>query len=152
TAQGMLVGTLQYMSPEQLEGKDVDARSDIFGFGTVLYEMITGHPAFIGKSKASLIAAILSSEPPAISSVRPLSPPALDGLVKSCLTKEPEERWQTAHDLKLQLQWVQATGSQTGALPPVVKHKKGMTALAWTLAAALAVGLALATIVYLRVL
>lgn len=150
TAQGMLLGTLQYMAPEQLEAKEADARTDIFAFGAVLYEMATGRPAFTGKSKASLIAAILSSAPPALSSLQPLSPPALDAVVQSCLAKDPEDRWQTAHDLKLQLQWVREAGSQAGMSPPIVKHKRRMTALAWTLAAVLALGCAIATIAYLR--
>ena len=99
TAQGTIVGTLQYMAPEQLEGKEVDARTDIFAFGAVVYEMATGKRAFEGKSQASLIAAILAAEPPAMSSLQPMTPPALDRVVKRCLAKEPDERWQTASDL-----------------------------------------------------
>ena len=114
TAEGTLLGTFQYMAPEQLEGKEADARTDIFALGTVLYEMATGSPAFTGKSKASLIAAILDKEPPPISSLRPMSPPALDRAVKFCLAKEPDERWQTAHDLKMQLKWIAEGGSQAG--------------------------------------
>src|SRR5207244_7040053 len=91
TEKGTVLGTFQYMSPEQLEGKDVDARSDIFALGAVLYEMATGRKAFIGTSQASLIAAILSSEPPPISTIQRMSPPALDRLVKTCLAKDPEE-------------------------------------------------------------
>ena len=92
TAQGTIVGTLQYMAPEQLEGKEVDARTDIFAFGAVVYEMATGKRAFEGKSQASLMAAILEREPPPMSSLQPMTPPALDRVVKKCLAKEPEKR------------------------------------------------------------
>src|SRR6201988_1119282 len=93
TAEGMLVGTFQYMSPEQTEGKEADPRSDIFALGAVLYEMATGQRAFTGKSQASLVAAILASAPPPISTVQPMSPPALQQVVKSCLAKDPEDRF-----------------------------------------------------------
>src|SRR6202162_1889676 len=99
TAQGTILGTLQYMAPEQLEGKEVDARTDIFSFGAVVYEMATGKKAFDGKTQASLIAKILEIDPPPISSLRPMTPPALDRVVKKCLAKEPEKRWQTASDV-----------------------------------------------------
>ncbi len=116
TAQGTIVGTFQYMSPEQTEGKEADARSDIFALGAVLYEMATGRRAFTGKSQASLVAAILASEPPPISLVQPMSPPALEQVIKSCLAKDPEDRFQTVHDLKLQLKWIsQASASQLAA-------------------------------------
>ncbi|HEY3177093.1 MAG TPA: protein kinase [Candidatus Polarisedimenticolia bacterium] len=103
TAEGSIVGTLQYMSPEQLEGKEADARTDIFSFGAVLYEMVTRRRAFEGKSQASLIAAILEREPASISSLQPMSPPALERIVEQCLRKDPDERWQSAHDVGLQL-------------------------------------------------
>src|SRR5215469_1016964 len=90
TAHGAILGTLQYMAPEQLEGKEADARTDIFGFGLVVYEMATGKKAFEGASQASLIAAILEREPPAMSTLQPMTPPALDRVVKKCLAKEPE--------------------------------------------------------------
>jgi len=117
TAEGAIVGTVQYMSPEQLEGKEPDARSDLFSFGAVLYEMVTGNHAFDGKSQASVIAAILEHEPQPISAFQPMAPPALDRLIRTCLAKDPEERIQTAHDVKLQLQWIAEGDSQTG--PPV---------------------------------
>src|SRR5207244_1456245 len=94
TAHGTILGTFQYMAPEQLEGEDADARTDIFAFGGVLYEMLTGKKAFEGKSQASLIAAILEHEPPAISAIQPLTPPALDRVVRKALAKDPDKRWQ----------------------------------------------------------
>src|SRR5215467_14658231 len=124
TARGMMVGTFQYMAPEQLEGKEADARSDVFALGAVLYEMATGKKAFTGKNQASIVAAILASEPQAISAVQPMSPPALDRVVKICLTKDPDERWQTAHDVKLQLQWIAEGGSQAGVPAPIVARRK----------------------------
>ena len=117
TAEGTIIGTFQYMAPEQLEGKEADARSDLWALGCVLYEMATGKRAFSGKSQASLIAAILEHEPTPISELKPMVPAALDRVVKACLAKDPEERIQTAHDVKLQLQWVLGETSQVGALP-----------------------------------
>jgi len=108
TMKGMILGTLQYMSPEQIEGKDIDARTDIFAFGAVLYEMLTGRRPFDGKSQASLIGAILDHDPPRVMSFLPAMPPMLDELVARCLSKDPEERWQTARDLMRQLEWVAA--------------------------------------------
>ena len=95
TARGSILGTLQYMAPEQLEGDDVDARTDIFAFGTTVYEMITGAKAFCGKSQASLIGSILKDEPRALTELQPVSPAALDRVVKKCLAKDPERRWAT---------------------------------------------------------
>src|SRR6267378_3939267 len=103
TAEGSIVGTMQYMAPEQLEGKEVDARTDIFAFGVVVYEMATGRRAFEGKSQASLIAAILEREPPPMSSLQPMTPLVLDRVVRRCLVKDPDNRWQTAHDLMSEL-------------------------------------------------
>src|SRR5262249_36975368 len=114
TAAGTIVGTFHYMAPEQVEGKEADARSDIFSLGAVLYEMASGRRAFSGKSHASIVAAILASEPQPVSSMQPMSPPALDRVIKGCLAKDPDERWQTAHDVKLQLQWIAEGGSQAG--------------------------------------
>ena len=104
TEQGAVLGTFQYMSPEQLEGKEADTRTDVFAFGALLYEMVTGARAFEGKSRASLIAAILEREPRPMTELRPVAPASLEWLVRGCLTKDPEERWQTAHDVKLQLE------------------------------------------------
>ncbi len=119
TGQGTLLGTLQYMAPEQLEGRDADARTDIFAFGAVVYEMVTGKKAFEGKSQASVIAAILERDPPPISALQPLTPPALDQLVKRCLAKDREERWQSALDVKLQLSWIAESASVTLTPVPV---------------------------------
>jgi Tol biopolymer transport system component len=124
TAQGTIVGTFQYMSPEQTEGKEADARSDIFALGAVLYEMATGRRAFSGKSQASIVAAILASEPPPISTVQPMSPPALQQVVKSCLAKDPEDRFQTVHDLKLQLKWIAEASSSQLAAPAQVRARR----------------------------
>ena len=124
TARGTIVGTFQYMSPEQVEGKEADARSDIFALGAVLYEMATGKRAFEGKTTASVIAAVLERDPVPISVTQPMSPPALDRVVKVCLAKDPDERFQSVHDLKLQLKWIAEGGSQTGVPAPVAAKRK----------------------------
>jgi eukaryotic-like serine/threonine-protein kinase len=116
TTAGSVVGTIQYMSPEQIEGKDADARSDIFAFGAVLYEMATGKRAFEGKNQISVASAILDKEPEAISKTKPLSPVALDYLVATCMAKDREERFQTAHDLRLQLKGI-ALASSSAPVP-----------------------------------
>jgi eukaryotic-like serine/threonine-protein kinase len=116
TVEGTILGTFQYMSPEQVEGKEADVRSDIFSLGAVLYEMITGERAFEGRTSASTIAAILAAEPKPISAIQPLSPPALERVVKACLEKDPDERMQTAHDVKLQLKWIAEAGSEVAPL------------------------------------
>jgi serine/threonine protein kinase/Tol biopolymer transport system component len=117
TEQGAIVGTFQYMSPEQVEGEEVDARSDLFSFGAVLYEMLTGQRAFPGKSQMSVASAILEKEPAPIRNLRPMVPPALEHAICRCLAKDPEERWQTARDLQLELKWIAEGGSQTTSLP-----------------------------------
>jgi Tol biopolymer transport system component/predicted Ser/Thr protein kinase len=139
TTEGTIVGTFQYMAPEQIEGKEPDARTDIFAFGAVLYEMATGRRAFTGKSQASLIAAILATEPPPISTLQPLAPPALDRVVKTCLAKDPDDRWQSAHDLLSELKWIQEAGSAAGVAGPVAAWRKSRERLAWATAAAVLV-------------
>jgi Tol biopolymer transport system component len=139
TAEGTLVGTFLYMTPEQLEGKEADARSDLWALGCVLYEMATGRRAFEGKSQASLIGAIMHAEPPPIATAAPLTPPGLDRVVRACLAKDPAERIQTAHDVKLQLQWVAEGGSQAGVPIPVAARRRYRERLAWGLVAALGV-------------
>ena len=118
TGAGQVAGTPQYMAPEQLEGKPVDARTDLFAFGALVHEMATGRRAFEATSQASLVAAILGTDPPSISSLQPLSPPALDRVVKKCLAKDPDERWQTARDLADALKWISHDSSQSGASQP----------------------------------
>ena len=115
TGEGTIIGTLQYMTPEQLEGGEVDARTDIFAFGAVVFEMATGKKAFEGKSQASLIAKILETDPPPMSSLQPATPPALDRIVKSCLAKNPDERWQNAADLTRELTWIAEAGAQAAS-------------------------------------
>jgi serine/threonine protein kinase/Tol biopolymer transport system component len=127
TAEGAIVGTLQYMAPEQLEGKEADARTDIFAFGVAVYEMATGKKAFAGKSQASLIAAILEHEPVLMSSLQPMTPPALDRVVKRCLAKDRDDRWQTARDLEVELKWITEGGSQVTLTPTAAM--KGFHAL-----------------------
>ncbi|MBI2682145.1 MAG: protein kinase [Acidobacteriales bacterium] len=134
TAQGTIVGTFQYMAPEQLEGHDADPRSDLFALGCVLYEMAAGKRPFEGKTQASVVAAIFATEPPPISSIQPLTPPAFERVVKVCVAKDPEERWQTAHDVKLQLKWIAEGGSQAGVAAPVAAHRKHREWTAWILA------------------
>ena len=104
TQEGAILGTFQYMAPEQLEGQEADARTDIFAFGAVVYEMVTGTKAFDGKSQASLISAVMTSEPPIPSEVQPAAPTQLDRIVTKCLSKDPENRWQTARDVTTELQ------------------------------------------------
>jgi eukaryotic-like serine/threonine-protein kinase len=106
TTQGAIIGTLQYMAPEQVEGKEADSRTDIFAFGAVLYEMLTGKRAFEGKSQAGLIGAIMKAEPRPISHIAPDTPAVLEHMIARCLVKDPEERWQDAHSIKLKLQWI----------------------------------------------
>ena len=122
TQEGSILGTFQYMAPEQLEGKEADARTDIFSFGALLYEMVTGRRAFEGKTQASLITAIMSADPPPISELQPSPPAALEHVVKKCLSKSPDERWQTARDLADELRWTRAEGALAGGPAPPGDH------------------------------
>ena len=123
TEQGTILGTFQYMSPEQLEGQEADARTDIFALGAVLYEMATGLRAFQGKTKTSLIAAIVKEQPRPIAEAQPLTPPALQHVVDKCLAKDPEDRWQSALDVASELAWVSGAGSQAGVAAPVTSAR-----------------------------
>jgi eukaryotic-like serine/threonine-protein kinase len=148
TQQGTIVGTFQYMSPEQIEGKELDGRSDIFSLGAVLYEMVTGKRAFEGKTQLSVASSILEREPAPIRDTRPITPSSLEHAIQRCLTKDPEERWQAARDLAMELSWIAKSGSQTEApaVAPATKSvgwKKYGSRLAWLSCGALAVSLLL---------
>src|SRR5438270_5865554 len=130
TQEGTILGTFQYMAPEQLEGLEADARTDIFAFGNVLYEMATGRRAFEGKTKTSLIAAIVDRDPPPISAIQPMTPPAFERVVKTCLAKDPENRWQSARDVANELRWIQ----QGDVAAPVRPRQKSREWIAWTIA------------------
>jgi serine/threonine protein kinase len=136
TSEGMLVGTFQYMAPEQLEGKEADPRTDIFSLGELIYEMATGKPAFSGKSRASLIAAILTAEPQPMAALQPMTPVALERVVKKCLAKDPDERWQSASDLAAELKWIAEGGSQSGETMRVPVGRTKWERANWILAAA----------------
>ncbi len=142
TGEGAIIGTLQYMAPEQLEGKEADARSDIFAFGAILYEMITGRRAFEGNSQASLIASIIKEQPRPIIDTQPLSPPMLERVIRQCLEKDPEHRWHTAGDLKRALLWINEGGSQVGVPLQVSVRRKARERVLWAAAGVLAVATA----------
>ncbi len=151
TAQGAILGTLQYMAPEQVEGTEADARTDIFAFGALVYEMATGKKAFEGKSQASLMAAILDREPPPMSLLEPMTPAALDRVVKKCLRKDPDERWQSARDVTDELKWIAEASSQPGTPTATVARGKVKERLAWAVAAvALVVAALVASAAYFR--
>jgi eukaryotic-like serine/threonine-protein kinase len=150
TAEGTILGTFQYMAPEQLEGAEADARADLWALGCVLYEMATGRRTFEGKSQASLIGAIMNATPLPISQLAPMTPPALDHLIRMCLAKDPDERVQTAHDIRLQLQWIAEGGSQTGAPAVAVTRRPAQRWGAWAGWAVGAVGLAMALVSFMR--
>jgi eukaryotic-like serine/threonine-protein kinase len=150
TQQGMIVGTFQYMSPEQVEAKELDARSDIFSFGSVLYEMLTGRAAFQGRSQLSVASAILEKDPEPISTLVRLTPPALDRTVRKCLEKDPDNRWQTARDLLLELKWIAGAGSQAGVPAPIVSHRKNRERVAWGIAGAVTLAAIVLAIGYVQ--
>src|ERR1700674_4763014 len=151
TAEGTILGTLQYMAPEQEEGKEADARTDIFAFGVVVYEMATGKKAFEGKSQASLMAKILETDPPPMTLLSPMTPLALDHVVKRCLAKDPDERWQSAKDICEQLRWISDSGSQVGVTAAPVPEQKSKKHLVWAAGAvAIVVAVIAAAPFYLR--
>jgi serine/threonine protein kinase len=133
---GSVIGTVQYMSPEQIQGIEADARSDIFAFGAMLFEMVTGKRTFEGKTQASIVGQILAVEPPSVSTLRPQTPPGLDRVIRLCLDKDPDERIQTAHDLKLQLQAIAETPSTSIQSPTVTPTRRSW--LPWLVAGVLA--------------
>jgi len=135
TQEGTIIGTFQYMAPEQLEGAAADARTDIFALGTVLYEMATGRRAFEGKTRTSLIAAIVSAQPPAITNVQPLAPASLDHVIATCLAKDPDDRWQSAHDVAQELRWIQTNAA--AAAPARATSKRWIAISAVALLAAI---------------
>ncbi len=137
SSAGAVIGTVQYMSPEQIQGHEADARSDVFAFGVMLYEMATGKRAFEGKTQSSIVGQILAVDPPPISEVHPVSPAALSRLVKTCIAKDPDERFQTIHDVKLRLQEIADTPAQTNLQAAAPKSPL----LLWTLAAIAVVAL-----------
>ena len=147
TTQGTIVGTLQYMAPEQVEGRQTDARTDIFAFGAVLYEMATGEKAFEGRSQASVIAAILDRDPPPISTRQTLAPAALDRVVATCLAKDPDDRWQTARDLGRALRWIAGGAAEAVAKPMATPTTASRTGW-WLATAALAGGVLGAALVW----
>ncbi|MFZ0320047.1 MAG: protein kinase, partial [Candidatus Sulfotelmatobacter sp.] len=135
TQKGSIVGTFQYMAPELLQGAEADARSDLFSFGCVLYEMITGRRAFEGKSQLSVFSSILEKDPEPIASIQPLAPPMLDRVVRACLAKDPADRIQSAHDVALDLRWL-SESTETGSPQSSAEFKKSW--VAWTFALLLA--------------
>jgi serine/threonine protein kinase len=151
TEQGTIVGTFQYMSPEQIEGKELDGRSDIFSLGAVLYEMLTGQRAFQGKSQLSVASAILEKEPTPISSIKPLTPPSLEHAIRRSVAKNPDERWQMARDLALELKWVSEDGTQSGVPALEGRSKRNRERLAWALAGVFAAMSVAGLLAYLRI-
>ena len=144
TQQGAILGTFQYMSPEQLEGREADSRTDIFALGAVLYEMVTGRKAFEGKTQASLIGAIMRADPPSISQIQSLVPRALDRVVTTCLAKDPEDRWQSARDLARELRWIarhDSVPTSTAAGVTTWRRLLGSARVAWAVAALCVIGL-----------
>jgi eukaryotic-like serine/threonine-protein kinase len=150
TGEGTILGTLHYMAPEQIEAKEVDARTDIFAFGAVVYEMATGKKAFEGKTSASVMAKIMEAEPPSMTMLTPMTPPALDRVVKRCLAKDPDKRWQTASDLCEELNWISDGGSQAGMPVPAASKREWKKHLPWVAAIPVAMALAAGAALYLR--
>jgi serine/threonine protein kinase/Tol biopolymer transport system component len=150
TTAGSIIGTIQYMSPEQIEGKEADARSDIFALGAVLYEMTTGKRPFSGKSQISLASSILESDPQPICALKPSAPPAFEHVITTCLQKNPEDRFQTAHDIKLELQWIAADKSSpsVAAAPSATAPRRERLRWVATIVAAIVLGAAAGILIY----
>lgn len=141
TTTGSIVGTVQYMSPEQIEGKEADARSDIFALGAVLYETASGKRPFEGKSQISLASSILEKDPEPITSINPKIPVAFSQVLSTCLEKNPDQRFQSAHDLNLQLGWISAEKTSAApGLPPAGLSRRRLFALTAAILAALVLG------------
>jgi Tol biopolymer transport system component len=138
TTVGAVIGTIQYMSPEQIEGKEADARSDLFALGAVLYEMTTGTQPFEGKSQISVASAILEKDPEPLSSLQPVTPPAFEHVVSTCLAKNPDDRFETAHDVRLELKWIAANAAPPSGTDRAEEGDKSRSWLAWLVAGALA--------------
>jgi hypothetical protein len=143
-----MIGTIQYMSPEQIQGVEADARSDIFSFGVMLFEMVTGKRTFEGKTQASIVGQILAVDPPSVSTLRPQTPPGLDRVIRLCLDKDPDERIQTVHDLKLQLQGIADAPPATTQAPVVAPARRSW--LPWTAAALLGIATIALALAYLQ--
>jgi serine/threonine-protein kinase len=136
SAAGLIVGTPQYMAPEQIEGKEVDARADIFAFGIVLYEMVTGRKPFEGTTTTGLITSILSSDPPPVAALKPLAPVSLERLIRTCLAKNPDERWASIHDVLVQLEWIAGDASDGAAVATRRGANSYSARVGWTVAGA----------------
>jgi len=150
TTAGTIIGTIQYMSPEQIEGKEADVRSDIFAFGAVLYEMVSGKRPFEGKSQLSLATSILEKDPDPISAIKPHTPPAFDHVITTCLQKNPDERYLAAHDIKLELQWIAAEKAPAQPADSTTRISRSRERLAWAAAllSVLALGLLAGFLLY----
>jgi eukaryotic-like serine/threonine-protein kinase len=133
TQEGTVLGTYQYMAPEQLAGGETDSRTDIFALGVVLYEMLTGRRAFDGQSRTSLVAAIIGGEPRPLRELQPMTPPALEHVISKCLEKDPEHRWQSAHDIADELRWISEAGSQAGIATTVGMRRKSRERIGWVM-------------------
>jgi eukaryotic-like serine/threonine-protein kinase len=135
TEQGTIIGTFQYMAPEQFAGEEADGRTDIFAFGALMYEMLTGRRAFQGKTRTSLIGAIVGGEPQRVSEIQPLTPPALEHVILKCLEKDRDDRWQSARDIASELQWIGDVGSKAGVATAISMRRTNRERVAWGIAA-----------------
>jgi eukaryotic-like serine/threonine-protein kinase len=148
TEEGTIIGTFQYMSPEQVEGKELDGRSDIFSLGAVLYEMVTGRRAFAGKSQLSVASAILEKEPEPITSTKPLTPAALNRSIRKCLAKLPDERWQSASDLASELKWLGEVGVEGAAGGVALRPRRFLRGAIWGTTSLAVIALTIGTTYY----